>query len=272
MDNKPRQRAFAAVLQSAVMRWETLVTLGVTAALFVAVPELPAIPFWQPWFWLVLGGGAQVAFIASALTDEDAAREAINREFEAKFDLRRIKSPISRQHLQSAMEYRAKMGETANMSKGALRTSLYQTVAEVGAWINQMYELALHIDSFSDNELLERDRKAVPQQLRAAEQRLALEADPNVKADLQKQIDNLRLQQSNLERAINSAKRAEIQLQTTLTSLGTIYTQMSVLGTKEVDSARAQRLREDIKDEVHGLQDTIEAMEEVQNQRLTLRN
>jgi hypothetical protein len=38
-----------------------------------------------------------------------------------------------------------------------------------------------------------------------------------------------------------------------------------------VDSARAQRLRLEIQDEVSSLQDTIEAMDEVQAQSLRLR-
>jgi hypothetical protein len=70
---------------------------------------------------------------------------------------------------------------------------------------------------------------------------------------------------------VNSVKRAEIQLESTLSSLGTVYAQMSLLGTKEVDSSRAQRLRLEIQDEVSSLQDTIEAMNDVQQQRLSLR-
>jgi hypothetical protein len=45
---------------------------------------------------------------------------------------------------------------------------------------------------------------------------------------------------------------------------------MALLGTKEVDSSRAQRLRLEIQDEVAGLQDTLAAMDEVQSQRLQL--
>jgi hypothetical protein len=45
---------------------------------------------------------------------------------------------------------------------------------------------------------------------------------------------------------------------------------MSHLGTKEVDSARAQRLRLEIQDEVASLQDTLDAMDEVQMQKLSL--
>jgi predicted nucleic acid-binding Zn-ribbon protein len=162
------------------------------------------------------------------------------------------------------------MMELANRARGAMRTSLQQTIADVNDWISHMYDLALHIDAFDANVLVERDRQAVPQQLQKARVRLERETDPNVQRDLQQQIRTLELQMNNLETTANSVKRAEIQLDSTLSSLGTIYAQMSLLGSKEVDSARAQRLRNEIADEVSGLQDTIAAMDEVQAQRLRL--
>jgi hypothetical protein len=80
----------------------------------------------------------------------------------------------------------------------------------------------------------------------------------------------LERQKTNLDQTVNSVKRAEIQLETTLASLGTIYAQMSLLGAKEVDSAKAQRLRLQIKEEVNNLEDTISAMDEVQMQTMRL--
>jgi hypothetical protein len=67
-------------------------------------------------------------------------------------------------------------------------------------------------------------------------------------------------------------RRAEIQLETTLSSLATIYAQMARLGAKEVDSGRAQRLRLEIQDEIAGLQDTIDAMDDVQSQVMMFKN
>jgi hypothetical protein len=153
---------------------------------------------------------------------------------------------------------------------GAMRTQLQQTVADVNDWIGQMYDLAQHIDNFEGNDLVERDRRMVPQQLEKVQIRLKQETDPEVQRDLKEQVDRLQLQLDNLNATANSVKRAEIQLDSTLSSLGTIYAQMSLLGTKDVDSSRAQRLRQDIRDEVSGLQDTIDAMDEVQAQRLRL--
>ncbi|NWG16145.1 MAG: hypothetical protein HXY41_05875 [Chloroflexi bacterium] len=265
-----RERATGAILRRAVLSWQTAITLVITLVLFFGV-QITNIPFWQQWFWLVLGALAEGAFIVSNLTDPEATQQAIASEFESRYDLRGIKSAVSRQRLQSALEYRRNMLSLVKRHKGAMRLSLQQTVDDINDWIGHMYDLALHIDAFDNNELVERDRRMVPQQLDKARIRLERERDPDVRRELELQIQQLEQQLSNLDATVNSVKRAEIQLESTLSSLGTIYAQMSLLGTKEVDSARAQRLRLEIQDEVASLQDTIDAMAEVQTQRLTLR-
>lgn len=266
--DKVRERALGAVISNAIVRWESLVTLLLTAILYVGVPQ--PFPWWQDWFWLVGGAIAEIALVAATLTDPEAAKVAVAREFASQFDLRAIRSRVSRERLQNALEYREGMRELVTRHRGAMRTSMSQTVADVDDWIKHMYNLAQRIDDFEENELVERDRRMVPQQIEKTRIRLDREKDPAVREDLKQQIEQLEQQLTNLEATANSVKRAEIQLESTLSSLGTIYAQMSLMGAKEVDSSRAQRLRLEIKDEVEGLQDTIEAMNEVQAQRLQL--
>lgn len=267
--DRVRERALSAVVSSAFLRWESLVTVLLTIILFVAAPQ--PFTWWEPWFWLVGGAIAELALVATALTDEKAAQEAVAKEFASQFDLRGIRNRVSRERLQNALEYRQGMRELVDRHKGAMRSQLSQTVNDVEDWIAQMYNLAEHIDAFEENELVERDRRMVPQQLEKTRIRLDRERDPAIRNDLEAQIRQLEQQLSNLQATANSVKRAEIQLESTLSSLGTIYAQMSLMGTKEVDSARAKRLRLEIQDELAGLQDTIEAMDEVQAQRLQLR-
>lgn len=271
IQNQVRNRAVGAILMKALTRWESLVTIAITAILFLFVQDvtIPGID-WQPWFWLVAGAIAEGALIVSTFTDPEATQQAVSREFEEKFDLSKIRSRVSRERVERALEYRRSMNELTKRHSGAMRVSLAQTVADVNNWISHMYDLALHIDAFDGNALVERDRKSVPGQLEKARQRLNIERDPAVRRDLEDQVQNLELQLQNIEATLNTMKRAEIQLDSTLSALGTVYAQMSLLGTKDVDSARAQRLRLEIKDEVDGLQDTILAMDEVQSQRLQL--
>lgn len=268
---KARQRVFGQLLQHAVLRWESLVTILVTAILFLFVQDVSLLGIdWQPWFWLVLGGIAEAALIASTLTDPEAAEEAMAANFERQYDLGDIRNRVSRERLRDALEYRRNMLKLVQRHKGAMRVSLRQTVSDINDWIAHMYDVAMHIDSFEANELVGRDLRMVPQQIEKVKIRIDRERDPAVKRDLERQLQNLEQQYTNLQATQNSVKRAEIQLESTLSSLGTIYAQMSLMGTKEVDSARAQRLRLEIQDEVSGLQDTLEAMDEVQAQRLQL--
>ncbi len=264
-----RQRALGAVLRNAVLSWQSAVTLGITAGLYLLAPDT-AIPGWQPWFWLIGGAVAEAAWIVTSVTDPVATQQAVAKEFARQYDVGRIKSSVARKRLESALEYRKSMTELVKRHDGAMRVSLNQTVEDIDDWIGHMYDLALHIDSFEGNELVMRDRQRVPTDIEATKRRIEVESDPKVRRDLESKLDQLEQQLANLDATVNSIRRAEIQLESTLSSLGTVYAQMSLLGTKEVDSSRAQRLRLEIKDEVAGLQDTIDAMDEVQSQQLRL--
>lgn len=266
-----RRRIFGTLVMNALLRWESLVTLLVTAILFLFVNNISVAGIdWQPWFWLVLGGLAEAALVVSTITDPEETQAAMSREFEAQYDLSNVRNRVSRERLKSALEYRRNMMQLVKRHQGAMRMHLRQTVDDVNDWIGHMYELAKHIDAFEENEIVKRDRQEVPQKIEKVQIRIQREQDERVKSDLERQLRQLEQQRVNLDATINSVKRAEIQLESTLSALGTIYAQMSLLGTKEVDSARAQRLRLEIQDEVAGLQDTIEAMDEVQLQSARL--
>ena len=53
------------------------------------------------------------------------------------------------------------------------------------------------------------------------------------------------------------------QLDSSLASLGTVYSQILLVGSTEVDSDRAERLQADIDGEVQGLQDVVASINEV---------
>ena len=271
LSDNPRNRIMGTLIQHAIFRWETLVTLIITAMLFLMVGDVSIAGAELPsWIWLVLGGVAEGALVFSALSDPEETEEALAREFESRYETSQIRNFESRDHLKSALEYRRNMLKLTERHKGAMRVSLRQTVLEVNEWIAHMYNIAEHIDSFEGNALVERDRQEVPRKISRVRNRIRKETDERLVADLEAQLKQLEQQKTNLEATKNSVERAKIQLESTLSSLGTMYAQMSLLGTKEVDSAKAQRLRLEIQDEVASLQDTIDAMDEVQLQSLNL--
>jgi hypothetical protein len=61
----------------------------------------------------------------------------------------------------------------------------------------------------------------------------------------------------------NTMQRADYLLEQSLSAMGTVYSQIQLIGAKDVDSPRAQALRQSIAEEVAQLQDVIGAMDEV---------
>jgi hypothetical protein len=126
-----------------------------------------------------------------------------------------------------------------------------------------MYSLANRIDNFENNDLAARDLQQVPRKIEQVKARIATEKHDATRYDLGQQLKLLQRQLVSLEASASIIKRAEIQLESTLSALGTVYAQMSLLGAKDVNSIRGQRLGVEIQDEIDKLQDTIDAMDEV---------
>ncbi len=264
LNSEARQKVFGTLLTSALLRWETLVTVMVTAILFLFVRDI-SLPFleWQPWFWLVLGALAESVLVASTLTDPEATEQALAEDFEREYDLRNIRNRVSRERLQDAFEYRRNMLKLADVARGAMRTRQRNLISGINDWIAHMYNLANRIDHFENNDLAARDLKLVPRKIEDVKRRIKTLKDERTRRDLQAQLQMLQRQLISLEASASTIKRAEIQLESTLSALGTVYAQMSLLGTKDANSAKGQRLGIEIQDEIDKLQDTIDAMDEV---------
>ncbi len=264
-----RARATRAIIADAFFRWESAVTIALTMLLAFFLPTLPA-PFewWQWWFWIIAGLVAEAALIVAHVTDPKAAEAAVARLFQEQYSPGDIRNRVSRQRMLKALEYRAGIMTMVASKSGAMRTSFEETLGEIDDWIGQIYRLARKMDVFEENSILDRDRKTVPNELRNLRRRLGLEQSPTVRRELEEAIRLKEQQLANLEAVADNMKRADIQLENTLAALGTLYAQMQVIDTKDLDSARARRLREEIHDEVAELQDTILAMDEVYAQRL----
>ncbi|MEO1288297.1 MAG: hypothetical protein AAFV93_11055 [Chloroflexota bacterium] len=271
--NDARRKIFTTLLTNAVTSWESIITIALTLILFATVGNFTLFGITIPAVaWLILGGFAETALVLSMFGDPEETQEAMAREFEADHNLGKIRNRVSRDRLQRAMEYRHNMLDIKSKAKSnGMKIRIQDTIEQVNDWISAMYSLAQHIDDFEDNKLIESDYRALPGQIEKVKIRIQQETSEAVRNDLERQLQLLEQQLNNLEATRNSVKRAEIQLETTLSSLGTVYAQMSLLGTQSsLDGSRQQRLSAEIQDEVMSLQDTIQAMEEVQSQTLRI--
>jgi hypothetical protein len=258
-----RGRAWQAILGQAFFSVESAVIIALSIVLF----GLGYLPFgwWHAGFWLIFGVLAELLYLGVTVTDPNAAQRAVDAMLTERYNPNDIRNPVARERLKRALEYRRLIGEAAGKHSGAMRRSLETTSSEIGAWIEQIYVLAKRMDAFEENEVINRDRRMVPQDLKNLRRRLEAEDAASVRAELEEAIQTKETQLANLHYLEDNVKRADIQLDHTLSALGTVYAQMQLIDAKDVDSARAQRLQDDIRDEVMTLQDTISAIDEVQS-------
>jgi hypothetical protein len=265
IQDKVHERAWQAILSTAFFSVESAVIIALSIALF----GLGYQPFdwWQPAFWLGFGALAEALYLGVTITDPNAARRAVDAMLTERYNPNDIRNPIARERLKRALEYRRLIGEAAARHSGAMRSHIEATASEINDWIGQIYRLAKRLDAFEENEIIARDRRMVPQELKSLRRRLDVEQDPAVRAEIEEAIQTKETQLANLRSLENNIKRADIQLDHTLSALGTVYAQVQLIGSRDVGSARAQRLQEEIREEVTSLQDTIEAIDEVHSYR-----
>ncbi|HVO69407.1 MAG TPA: hypothetical protein VMT24_05145 [Aggregatilineaceae bacterium] len=259
-----RDRAWQTILGSAFFSVESAVIIALSIALF----GLGYQPFewWRAGYWLLFGLVAEALYLGVTVTDPGAAQRAVDAMLSGRFDPGDIRNPLARERLKRALEYRRLIEEAAQRHTGAMRTSILATASEINAWIEQIYSLARRMDAFEENEVINRDRRMVPYDLQNLRRRLEVEQAPSVRTELEEAIQTKETQLANLRNLENSVKRADIQLDHTLSALGTVYAQVQLIDTKgEVDSSHTQRLQSEIQDEVASLQDMISAIDEVQS-------
>lgn len=256
-----RARALGSILSTAFFGVESAVIVALSILLF-GLGYQP-LESWQPVYWLIFGIVAEAVYLATTVSDPKAAQRAVDAMLSERFSPADIQNPVARERLKRALEYRRLIAEAATKHTGPMRTSIEATVSDINAWIEQIYRLAQQMDSFEENEVINRDRRMVPQDLKNLRRRLEIEESDTVRTELEEAIQTKETQLANLRNLENNIKRADIQLDHTLSALGTVYAQVHLIDSKDIDSGRTQRLQDNIREEVTSLEDTISAIDEV---------
>jgi hypothetical protein len=256
------RRAWRAMLVNAFFRWESAATIALTILLAFFLPQ--PFPGWQWWFWLIGGALAEAAVVYSSLSDPEFRSRVVREMLRQEFDPEEVQDAKYRGYLEQAIEYRERIEEAvARRRKGILRDHFEETARQIDDWIRNIYQVARRLDGFDEDDLIHRDLERVPRRIEELEQQLANEDDPRVREQLEETLGAKRDQYENLQQLGNDMQRAELQLEHSLTAMGTIYSQLLRVGAKDVDSSRVRRLRDEMADEVRELQDVLDSMDEV---------
>ena len=260
--DKLERRAFRAMLSHAVFRWESAFTIALTIILVFLFSK--PFPWWQWWYWLILGVVAEALIIWSSLSDVETGQKVVAEMFRQEFDVRALRDNKLRERLEKALEYRQRIDTLVQRSEeGVLREHLQDTTAGVTDWIANIFNIAQRLDAYGGDKMIEQDMRSVPLAIQNFKKRLEIEDDEAVRAQMRETIRSKEAQWENLQKLQNTMEKAEFQLENTFAALGTLYTQLQLIGAKDVDSGRTQRLQADIAGQIASLQDIAEAMDEV---------
>lgn len=261
------ERVQKAIFQESIFRWESAVVISLSL-LLTAVTALSVLgdglqPLW--WIWLIGGILAEGALVYSSITDPKFGERVAASLLRDDFKPERLRDKKLQQQVSEALEYRGRIEESIRTGGDSLiQDELSQTGVQIDEWIEHIYDLARRIDRYRlEYKPLARDRQNAETRIAQLQQELILENDPAVKQQIEITLDGLRRQVDTLERLDNTIQRAELQLENTLTSLRTIYSQSMLVEAKDIDNSRARRLRHEITEEVKELNDVLVAMDEV---------
>ncbi len=259
-----QKQAFSATIQYALFRWESAVVIALTIVLSVVFRK-PFI-WWPPFGWLLIGLIGLGAIVYSSLTDAETNARVLLKLFQEQFDPREINDKELRQSIENALEYQRRIEVLIRrQSPGAMRDRLEDTANQISQWIANIYQLALRLDAYRADDLLARERQALPKEIEQLTNQRRLESDVNVQAQLDSVLEGKAKHWQTLRALDARMKQASLQMEQSLTALATIYSQVQLVDAQSVASGRAERLQADIQEQVARLNDLVNSINEVYN-------
>lgn len=259
---KLEERAWRAMVTYALFRWESGALIALTILLTYFYPR--PFPWWPVWGWLLLGGIAEALIIWTSLTDARTGQQVVADMLRERYNPRTVHTKIYRHQVERALTYRRRIEEVIESGPaGVLRDHLGDKLGQLETWLEYIYRLARRLDRYANDDLIEEDRQAVRGDLRELQGRLRREDSADLRAEIEQAIEQKQKQWDTLELLQDMMEKAAFQLETTVSALGTVYSQMQLIGARKAEGDRAERLREDITDQVNSLQDLLTTMDEV---------
>jgi hypothetical protein len=259
-----QQKAQSTLIQYAIFRVESALIIAMCLVLTFVYPR----PFaWWPRFgWLLLGLVALGVIIYSSLTDKEANAEILLQTFQEQFNPRTLADKDLRAKVESALEYQRRIeGQVRQQDNGLIRDRLNDTAGQITAWLSSIYEIALRLDTYRRDDLIDRERAALPKEIDQLMAQRRNESSPKV----QEQLDNVLTGKRNHWQSIRDLdarmKEAALQLDQSVTALATIYSQVQLIDAQSIGSGRAERLQADIREQVSRLNDLVNSINDVYN-------
>lgn len=166
--------------------------------------------------------------------------------------------------LKRAVEYSSHINRLIKQKKGTpMAGQLAPLAPKLNQWEARLRQLVQRLDSFETNTVIQRDLRETPAAIDRLRAQLAAEANPHMRAEMQETLARFQQHQQQLNSLVTLMRRTELDIDETLAAIGAIYSQLQLLGAKDIDNQRAKRLSADVEEQNQHLNDLLAAMEEV---------
>ncbi len=257
-----QKEAQSAIMQYAFFRWESGVVVAMTIVFSILLPR--PFPWWPVWGWPLLGCLGVAGIVVSSLTDAEANARVLLTLFQEQFNPNDIRDEALRREVESALAYQRRIEELVRQQgSGVMRDRLEDTANQLSDWIANIYRLAVKLDAYERDELLAGERESVPKEIDELAARRDRERDPELRRELDRVLESKGKQWQTLRTLDARMRQAELRLEQSTTALSTVYGQIQLVGARDVDSGRSDRLEADIREEIDQLNDLIKSINDV---------
>jgi len=182
----------------------------------------------------------------------------------------KVKNHPLQSQLERAEEYAVAIRQQAAQANTEMsRDRLHNLALHIADWQQKLQRLANQVILYEQDSLLQRDLKEVPRAIKDLEKRAAAEENEQVRAAVERTLEQRRRQWASLEKLQNTMRLAEVKIESTVSMLGTIYSQTQI-GSSRGQVADYRHLLAEVDEETMALQDYLEALEEVKYGRPSL--
>jgi hypothetical protein len=162
-----------------------------------------------------------------------------------------------------AADYRKQIqGLIKSRRSGLLADRLKDVLQKLTSWEERVGQLADRLTTYERDSIIRRDFKEVPDRINRLRRQASLEVDAEMRQQIERTEAAYEEQYRQLETLARTMRRTRLNLDDTLASMGTIYSQVQLLNAMDIDSGRATRIAEEIDAEVMRLNDVLSALSE----------
>ncbi len=263
--NELQEQAQKAILQESFFRWESAVLISLTLLLAVMSGMVGEYIPGSPILWLIAGLLAETGLVYSSLKDPEFGRQVVAKLLANQFKPGDLHDNKLKSQIKTALDYRSRIdANIRDQDDSMLKDELSDTAVKIDEWLQNIYGLAQRIDRYQQQKrIMSRDKQRATKRIHEIDEQLALETNEAVKAQLRRNLAAKQRQLETIDQLDSTIERARLQLENSLTHLGTIYSQTMLVDVKDIDNGRSRRLRQSINDEVVELNDILLSMDEV---------